>query len=95
MEGLLQDRGGVLRLKAITLKALPRFETAALSGFGLFFGVSVAWGHGGLLDSVWVFAVAVCPSAGHTYPRASVRTAPLLRHALLLLPAFFHQPCAV
>jgi hypothetical protein len=49
MEGLLQDRGGVLRLKAITLKALPRVETATLSGFGLLFGVSVAWGHGALL----------------------------------------------
>ena len=54
MEGLLQDCGGVLRLVAITLKALPRCETAALSGSGLFFGVSVRGRHGTLLRFVWV-----------------------------------------
>jgi hypothetical protein len=55
MEGLLQDRSGVLRLEAVTLKALSRLEAAALSGFGLFFGVSCGGRHGALLCSIWVF----------------------------------------
>jgi hypothetical protein len=42
----------VLRLVAITLKALLRFETTVLSDFGLFCGVSVARGHGVLLASM-------------------------------------------
>ena len=52
MKGLLQDLGGVLRLAAITLQALARFETAALSGVGLFFGVSLRGRHGALLRFV-------------------------------------------
>jgi hypothetical protein len=55
MEGLLQDRGGVLRLEAITLKALLHFETAALFGFGLFFRVAFSGRHGALLASMGGF----------------------------------------
>jgi hypothetical protein len=42
-------------LEAVTLKALSRLEAAALSGFGLFFGVSCGGRHGALLCSIWVF----------------------------------------
>jgi hypothetical protein len=52
MEGLFQDCGDVLRLATITLKALPRLETAAHAGFGVLFGVSLTWGHSVLLCSV-------------------------------------------
>ena len=55
MEGLLQDRGGVLRLEAITLKALLHCETVALSGFGLFFRVTFRGRHGALLASMGGF----------------------------------------
>jgi hypothetical protein len=55
MESLLQDLGGVLRLAAITFKALLRCEAATLSGFRVFFDVSCGGGHGALLASVWVF----------------------------------------
>src|SRR5215471_1354486 len=54
MEGLLQGHGGVLRLAALTLKSLLRFETATLSGFGAFFDVSLYGQHGALLTSVEV-----------------------------------------
>jgi hypothetical protein len=54
IEGLLEGLGGVLRLAAISLEALPRCETAALSGFGLFFGVSVCGRHTALFRFVWV-----------------------------------------
>ncbi len=54
IEGLLQDLGGVLRLAAVTLQALLGFEVATLSGFGVFFGVSCAGGHGKLLYCVRV-----------------------------------------
>jgi hypothetical protein len=47
--------GGVLRLAAITCEALPRFETAALSGFGLFFGVSLRRRHAAPFRFAWVF----------------------------------------
>jgi hypothetical protein len=56
MEGLLQGLSGLLRLAAVTLKALLCFEAAALFGFGLLFGVSCAWGHGALLCSIKVYA---------------------------------------
>ena len=68
IEGLLEGLGGVLRLAAITCEALLRFAVAALSGFGVFFGVSLAWGHGVLLYFVGSVAVAVCPSARDTAP---------------------------
>jgi hypothetical protein len=37
IKGLLEGLGGVLRLAAVTFKALPRCEAAAVSGFGMFF----------------------------------------------------------
>ena len=40
IEGLLEGLGGLLCLAAITFEVLPRFETAALSGFGMLFSVS-------------------------------------------------------
>ena len=52
MEGLLQDRGGVLRLEAIMRKALLHCETAALSGFGLLFRLAFRGRHGALLASM-------------------------------------------
>ena len=55
MERLLQGLRGLLRLATVTLQALPRCETAALSGFGLFFGVSLHGRHGALLRFVRVW----------------------------------------
>ena len=46
MERLLQGLRGLLRLTAVTLQALLGFQVATLSGFGMFFGVSCAGGHG-------------------------------------------------
>ena len=54
IEGLLEGLGGVLRLAAVTRKALLRFEAATLPGFRVFFDVSCGGGHGALLASVWV-----------------------------------------
>ena len=48
MEGF--DR--LLRLALITLKALLRVQAAALSGFGVLFGVSFKGGPGVLLQTV-------------------------------------------
>ena len=42
IEGLLEDLGSLLRLAAVTFKALLCFEAATLPGFRVFFGVSVA-----------------------------------------------------
>jgi hypothetical protein len=52
MESLFQDLGSVLRLAAVTLQALLGFEVTTLSGFGMFFGVSLTGGHGEILHSV-------------------------------------------
>ena len=41
----------LLRLALITLKALLRVQAAALSGFGVLFGVSFDGGHRGLLQT--------------------------------------------
>jgi hypothetical protein len=46
------DLGGVLRLTAVTLQALLRFQATTLAGFGVFFHGSYAWGHGEGLRSV-------------------------------------------
>src|SRR5262245_35124222 len=90
MGSLLQDLGDVLCLAAVPCEALLRFEPAALSGFGLVFGVSCAWGHGVFLDMACEsLAVAVCPRA------RSVSMISPLRHVLLGLPAFFCQRSAV
>jgi hypothetical protein len=43
---------GPLRLAPVPLQALLSFEAATLSGFGVLFGVSFAWGHGVLRCSV-------------------------------------------
>jgi hypothetical protein len=51
MESLLQDRGGVLRLSAVTSEALPCCEAAA-SGIGVCVRVSCAWGHGEIRRAV-------------------------------------------
>jgi hypothetical protein len=56
MGSVLQDLSGRLCLAAVPLQALLGFEVAALSGFGLLFGVSFTWRHGVLLGSVRVFA---------------------------------------
>jgi hypothetical protein len=52
MESLLQDLGGPLGLRAVALKAFSGSTATALSGFGLFFGVSFRWGHDALLETV-------------------------------------------
>jgi hypothetical protein len=52
----LESLGGVLRLAAVSREALVSLEAAALSGFGVFFRRSFAWGHGALLSSVRVYA---------------------------------------
>jgi hypothetical protein len=49
---LLEGFGGVLRLAAVTRKALLRCEAAACAGFGVFGGVSCAGGHGAFLRCV-------------------------------------------
>src|SRR5262249_22584907 len=54
MERLFQELGGVLRLVAVTLLALLRCESTALSGFGVFFCPSFGWGHEALLYTGWV-----------------------------------------
>jgi hypothetical protein len=45
----MQGLGGLLGLAPIALKALLSIAAAALSGFGLFSGVSFSWGHDDLL----------------------------------------------
>jgi hypothetical protein len=66
MEGLLQALGSLLRLEAVTIEALLRFEATTVSGFGVLFGVSFHGGHGALLRSVWVLAAEVWASARNT-----------------------------
>jgi hypothetical protein len=56
IEGLLEGLSGLLGLAAITCEALLRCEAAALSGFGLFFRGSFAWGHDVLLCFVRIYA---------------------------------------
>src|SRR6266545_1024630 len=65
MEGLLQGLGGLLRLNTVAIEALLCFETAALSGFGVFVSGSFAWGHSKILRSVGVF----CGCSMHKRPR--------------------------
>ena len=68
LESLRQDRGGVLRLAAITCEALLRLQATVLSSVGLLFGVSCRWGHDALLDAMWVcggdrLSTCTCPLA--------------------------------
>ena len=88
MESLLQDLGGVLCLAAITCEALLRVQATALSGFGLFFGVSCRWGHDALLDAVWVYGGGRLSRRVHVLPRVCDHGV-TLRHALPGLLAFF------
>jgi hypothetical protein len=95
LESLRQDLGGMLCLAAITGEALLRLQATALSGFGLFFGVSFRWGHDALLDSEWVCgggSLSKCTC--HMPPRVGENEV-ILRHVLPGLPAFFYQPYAV
>ena len=48
----MEDLSGSLRLLLIALQTRMRFAALALSGFGLFFGVSFDGGHGALLQTV-------------------------------------------
>jgi hypothetical protein len=56
IEGLLEGRGGVLRLAAVVREALLRCAITAASGFGVVFGISCVWGHDVLLCFVRVYA---------------------------------------
>src|SRR5918992_2797638 len=70
IEGLPESLGGVLRLAAVTFKALPRCEAAAVSGFGMFFGASFGWGHGVLRCFVGDFCGCSLPKrTRHMPPR--------------------------
>ena len=74
IEGLVEGRGGVLRLAVITCEALLRFEAATLSGFRVFFDVSYGGGHRVLLDSVGVCGGCSLPKrtcCEHGIPSAS------------------------
>ena len=84
IEGLLEGLGGVLRLAA-----LSRFETAALSSFGLFLAYRCVGDMLRPFVSRGSLAVAVWASACDTCPLTSVRTPSLMCHALPGLPAFF------
>jgi hypothetical protein len=93
IEGLLEGRGGVLCLAAVTLKALLCGVVATLPGFHMFFNVSWGEGHGVLLVLGVSAVVTVCQSARDTYLLISVsRTSPR-PHTLPRLPAFFDQLC--
>src|SRR5215831_866060 len=61
IEGLLEGRGGVLRLAAVTRKALLRFQATTLAGFGMMFSVSYTWRHRALLCAVTLFATCSLP----------------------------------
>jgi hypothetical protein len=54
MERLLQGLRGLLRLTAVTLQALLSVAVATLSGFGLFFRISLRGRHGAFLRCIWV-----------------------------------------
>ena len=89
MEGLLESLSGPLRLAAIACKALVCCEAAALSGFGVFFRGSCAWGHGALLRFVRVCCGGSLPTRTRDMTHASVRVEVSLRTGLPGLPAFF------
>jgi hypothetical protein len=56
VQGLFEGLDGTLRLGMVALEAFRSSAATALSGFGLFFGVSFASGHGALLGSGWFFS---------------------------------------
>src|SRR5262249_58296674 len=76
-------------------KALLHGETAALSGFGLSFRGSFAWGHGALLRCMRAFCGGSLPKRTSHMPLTSVRVECSLCTAHPVLPAFFCRPCAV
>jgi hypothetical protein len=53
-KSLMQGFDIVLGLLLLALQALLGFEVTSLSGFGLFFGLSFGWGHGGFLRAVYL-----------------------------------------
>jgi hypothetical protein len=68
MESLLHNLGSMLRLVAVTRKALGRVPATGLSGVGLLCGVSCRWGLDARLDAVWVcgggrLSTCTCPLA--------------------------------
>src|SRR5262249_16845607 len=92
LESLLQDLGSVLRLAAVTLKALLCFEAATLPGFRVCFDRSWGGGHGALLVVCVSVVVAVCQSSRDTYFLASVSMASPRRHGLLRPSCFLLSP---
>ena len=52
IEGLLKGLGDLVRLAAVSREALSGAQETALSGFGVFFRGSLAWGHAEILRSV-------------------------------------------
>src|SRR5262249_38518424 len=61
IEGLLKGFSGLLRLAAITLKALLGFEVATLSGFGLFCRISLRGRHCAFLRYIWLLCGGSLP----------------------------------
>jgi hypothetical protein len=51
-----------LRFSLLALMTFSGIEPTPLDGFGLFAGVSFGWGHGALLDTVWVFGDCSLPT---------------------------------
>jgi len=91
MESLLQDLGGVLRLAAVTLQALLRFETASCLALACFFAYRC------LGDMVHSFvscescAVDVCTSTRDICPRVSGSVqCPSVTHSPHFLLSFIH-----
>jgi hypothetical protein len=52
VESLFEGLEGTLSLGVVTLEALVSLVAAALSGFGVFFSVSLSLGHGDLLHTM-------------------------------------------
>ena len=95
IEGVLKGLSCLLRLAAITRKALLGLEVATLSGFGPLFGMSLRERHGALLRFVWILCGGSLPSARDACPRPFVSVECSLRHAPPVFPASFCRPCAV
>jgi len=68
VEGLFESLKGPLGLLLIASQALVGFLTTALSGFGVFFGVSFAWGHGVLLRTVMISRSGLKVTLSHQVP---------------------------
>jgi hypothetical protein len=96
LESLLQDLSGVLRLAAVALEAFLRCAATALSGFGLFFRISLRGRHGAFLRCIWVLCGGSLPKrmrqrpSLHGWQRESA-----LRNAFPALSAVLCWCCAV